>query len=186
MTHFVIVTAWVIVIELIISSAAVKIADLGLATCQTWSKLTREESRRRSRVGLSAGPRGGGTLSYMAPEHLESIHTVSTEKSDVYSFAIVVWVILTGQEPYASELGCPETRPSDQTDLNGVVLTTLHKPQPKSPRFIFRCQKWRSHQPVRSQRWPTSDGPLTGRHAWKHHSAYEELLESRPAGTTYI
>lgn len=86
----------------------VKIADLGLATCQTWSKLTREESRRRSRVGVSAGPRGGGggTLSYMAPEHLESIHTVSTEKSDVYSFAIVVWVILTEQEPYASELGC--------------------------------------------------------------------------------
>lgn len=50
--------------------------------------------------------RGAGTLSYMAPEHLESLHTASTEKSDVYSFAIVVWVILTGEEPYASELGC--------------------------------------------------------------------------------
>lgn len=52
----------------------------------------------------SAGPRGAGTLSYMAPEHLESIHTASTEKSDVYSFAIVVWVIITGEEPYASKL----------------------------------------------------------------------------------
>ncbi|XP_034558654.1 receptor-interacting serine/threonine-protein kinase 1 [Notolabrus celidotus] len=80
----------------------IKIADLGLATCQTWSKLTREESRRKSRMGLSAGARGAGTLSYMAPEHLESIHTPSTEKSDVYSFAIVVWVILTGEEPYAN------------------------------------------------------------------------------------
>ncbi|XP_071346748.1 receptor-interacting serine/threonine-protein kinase 1 isoform X2 [Trachinotus anak] len=80
----------------------IKIADLGLATCQTWSKLTKEESRRRSRIGPSAGKRGAGTLSYMAPEHLESIHTASTEKSDVYSFAIVVWVILTGQEPYAN------------------------------------------------------------------------------------
>lgn len=49
------------------------------------------------------GARGAGTLSYMAPEHLDSIHTVSTEKSDVYSFAIVVWVILTGEEPYASK-----------------------------------------------------------------------------------
>ena len=49
--------------------------------------------------------RGAGTLSYMAPEHLESVHGPSTEKSDVYSFAVVVWVILTGQEPYASELG---------------------------------------------------------------------------------
>lgn len=86
----------------------IKIADLGLATCQTWSKLTRQESRRKSR-GRSAGGPGGaraaGTLSYMAPEHLESIHTVSTEKSDVYSFAIVVWVVLAGEEPYSSKRG---------------------------------------------------------------------------------
>ncbi|XP_035527257.1 receptor-interacting serine/threonine-protein kinase 1 [Morone saxatilis] len=80
----------------------IKIADLGLATCQTWSKLTKEESRRKSRLGRSAGARAAGTLSYMAPEHLESVHTASTEKSDVYSFAIVVWVILTGEEPYAN------------------------------------------------------------------------------------
>ncbi|KAM7379407.1 hypothetical protein PAMP_004961 [Pampus punctatissimus] len=78
----------------------IKIADLGLATCQTWSKLTKEESRRKSRMGQTVGARGAGTLSYMAPEHLESIHTVSTEKSDVYSFAIVAWVIVTGEEPY--------------------------------------------------------------------------------------
>ncbi|XP_028297130.1 receptor-interacting serine/threonine-protein kinase 1 isoform X2 [Gouania willdenowi] len=77
----------------------IKIADLGLATCQTWSKLTQQESRKKSRSRTS-GARGAGTLSYMAPEHLESIHTASTEKSDVYSFAIVVWVILTGEEPY--------------------------------------------------------------------------------------
>lgn len=80
----------------------IKIADLGLATCHTWSRLTKEESRRKSQMGRSGGARGAGTLSYMAPEHLESIHAPSTEKSDVYSFAIVVWVILTGQEPYAN------------------------------------------------------------------------------------
>ncbi|XP_034469759.1 receptor-interacting serine/threonine-protein kinase 1 [Hippoglossus hippoglossus] len=80
----------------------IKIADMGLATCQTWSKLTKEEIRRRSRVSQTAGTRGAGTLTYMAPEHLESIHTASSEKSDVYSFAIVVWVILTGEEPYAN------------------------------------------------------------------------------------
>lgn len=77
-----------------------------MATYQTWSKLTKEESRRKSRLGRSSGVRGAGTLSYMAPEHLESINTPSTEKSDVYSFAIVVWVVLTGEEPYASKLGC--------------------------------------------------------------------------------
>ncbi|CAB1428799.1 unnamed protein product [Pleuronectes platessa] len=80
----------------------IKIADMGLATCQTWSKLTKEEFRKRSRISQSAGTRGAGTLSYMAPEHLESINTASSEKSDVYSFAIVVWVILTREEPYAN------------------------------------------------------------------------------------
>ncbi|XP_056121561.1 receptor-interacting serine/threonine-protein kinase 1 [Rhinichthys klamathensis goyatoka] len=78
----------------------IKIADLGLATSEAWSKLTKEESRRQSRLGKKSCLRGAGTLCYMAPEHLGSIHTRSTEKSDVYSFAIVVWVILTGREPY--------------------------------------------------------------------------------------
>ncbi|KAG7275138.1 hypothetical protein CRUP_015792 [Coryphaenoides rupestris] len=78
----------------------IKIADLGLATCQSWSKLTREETRRKSRTGCTVGTRGAGTLSYMAPEHLNDINTRSTEKSDVYSFAIVLWVILTCREPY--------------------------------------------------------------------------------------
>ncbi|XP_049602934.1 receptor-interacting serine/threonine-protein kinase 1 [Syngnathus scovelli] len=80
----------------------IKIADLGLAACKTWKKLTKEESYKRSQLGLSDRTRAAGTLSYMAPEHLESVHTVSTEKSDVYSFAIVVWVIVTGKEPYAN------------------------------------------------------------------------------------
>ncbi|XP_061695405.1 receptor-interacting serine/threonine-protein kinase 1 isoform X2 [Syngnathoides biaculeatus] len=80
----------------------IKIADLGLATCKTWTKLTKEESHKKSRMGLSARTRGAGTLSYMAPEHLQSVNAVSTEKSDVYSFAIVVWVVVTGKEPYAN------------------------------------------------------------------------------------
>ncbi|XP_019734499.1 receptor-interacting serine/threonine-protein kinase 1 [Hippocampus comes] len=80
----------------------IKIADLGLATCKTWSKLTKEESLKKSRAGLSVRTRAAGTLSYMAPEHLQSVNAISTEKSDVYSFAIVVWVVVTGKEPYAN------------------------------------------------------------------------------------
>lgn len=89
-----------------------------MATCQAWSKLTKKESRRKNVIGQSTGVRGAGTLSYMAPEHLESIHTPSSEKSDVYSFAIVVWVILTGKEPYASELGY-------QNMLKSYTMTTF-------------------------------------------------------------
>ncbi|XP_028832680.1 receptor-interacting serine/threonine-protein kinase 1 [Denticeps clupeoides] len=98
----------------------IKIADLGLATCQSWSRLTKEESRRQSQLGLSNNVRMAGTLCYMAPEHLESINHRSTEKSDVYSFAIVLWVILTGREPYENAMNethiCQCVRQGDRPD----------------------------------------------------------------------
>ncbi|XP_019967177.1 receptor-interacting serine/threonine-protein kinase 1 [Paralichthys olivaceus] len=112
----------------------IKIADMGLATCRTWSKLTREEFRRRSRISQSSGTRGAGTLSYMAPEHLASVHTASTEKSDVYSFAIVVWVILTGEEPYAnarseeqiSQCVCKGERPAEDSIPEDTPAAIIH------------------------------------------------------------
>ncbi|XP_053321959.1 receptor-interacting serine/threonine-protein kinase 1 [Spea bombifrons] len=80
-----------------------KIADLGLATLKTWSKLTKEETNRQKICNKSSNTmkkHNAGTLLYMAPEHLKSIHTKATEKSDVYSFGIVMWVIYTNKEPY--------------------------------------------------------------------------------------
>ncbi|XP_030629890.1 receptor-interacting serine/threonine-protein kinase 1 [Chanos chanos] len=98
----------------------IKIADLGLATCQTWSKLTKDESRRMSRLGKKNSVHTAGTLCYMAPEHLISIHHPSTEKSDVYSFGIMVWVILTDQEPYENAINedhiCQCVRQGDRPD----------------------------------------------------------------------
>lgn len=79
--------------------------------------------------------RAAGTLSYMAPEHLESIHTASTEKSDVYSFAIVVWVILTQEEPYASESGCLDARPLTKTEI-ALIKMKNHKLHFTSPLYV--------------------------------------------------
>ncbi|MCI4377074.1 hypothetical protein PGIGA_G00199290 [Pangasianodon gigas] len=128
----------------------IKIADLGLATCQTWSRLTREESRRQSRGGRRSCVVAAGTLCYMAPEHLESINTRSTEKSDVYSFAIVVWVVLASQEPYENAISqdqiCQCVRKGDRPDESLIpcdspkeIITLMkkcweHDPQ-KRPRF---------------------------------------------------
>ncbi|XP_078055081.1 receptor-interacting serine/threonine-protein kinase 1 [Mustelus asterias] len=81
----------------------IKIADLGVAIFKTWSRLTTEEQRRRSQMG-SKLQNNAGTLFYLAPEHLRSLNTKATYKSDVYSFAIVVWVILTDKEPYEHAL----------------------------------------------------------------------------------
>ncbi|XP_043921274.1 receptor-interacting serine/threonine-protein kinase 1 isoform X2 [Protopterus annectens] len=83
----------------------IKIADLGVASFTTWSKLTKEETNRLRKSKTSNNlEKNGGTLSYMAPEHLKCINTKPTEKSDVYSFAIVVWVILTSREPYENAM----------------------------------------------------------------------------------
>ncbi|KAM7268045.1 hypothetical protein ACFE04_010211 [Oxalis oulophora] len=63
-----------------------KIGDLGL-------------SKIKQRTLVSGGVRG--TIPWMAPELLNSKNLV-TEKVDVYSFGIVMWELLTGEEPYAN------------------------------------------------------------------------------------
>ncbi|XP_018616094.1 receptor-interacting serine/threonine-protein kinase 1-like [Scleropages formosus] len=122
----------------------IKIADLGLASCQTWSRLTMEESRKQSRRG-GVVPIVGSSLCYLAPEHLENIHAHSTEKSDVYSFAIIVWVILTGKEPYENarnqdhicQCVCKGNRPDEQLilpDTPSDIVRLMRKcwhPQPE-------------------------------------------------------
>ncbi|XP_069586840.1 receptor-interacting serine/threonine-protein kinase 1 isoform X2 [Ranitomeya imitator] len=78
----------------------VKIADLGVAAFQKWSSLTREETDRQKTQSSAINTKNAGTLSYMAPEHLRSLNVKATVKSDIYSFAIVIWVILSNKEPY--------------------------------------------------------------------------------------
>ena len=41
---------------------------------------------------------GAGSIQYMAPEVFVSAHY--TEKSDVYSFAIILWELLSRETPY--------------------------------------------------------------------------------------
>ncbi|XP_072992046.1 uncharacterized protein [Typha latifolia] len=63
-----------------------KVADFGL-------------SRMKLTTMVSGGMRG--TLPWMAPELLTINKSKVSEKVDVYSFGIVMWEILTGDEPYA-------------------------------------------------------------------------------------
>ncbi|KAK8481339.1 hypothetical protein V6N13_144675 [Hibiscus sabdariffa] len=63
-----------------------KVGDLGLSKvkCQTL---------------ISGGVRG--TLPWMAPELLNGSSSLVSEKVDVFSFGIVMWELLTGEEPYS-------------------------------------------------------------------------------------
>ncbi|KAL6898032.1 hypothetical protein ACP4OV_006628 [Aristida adscensionis] len=93
-----------------------KVGDLGLSKvkCQTL---------------ISGGVRG--TLPWMAPELLNGSSSLVSEKVDVFSFGIVMWELLTGEEPYADlHYGAI---------IGGIVNNTLRPPVPES------CDpQWRS------------------------------------------
>ncbi|XP_020242215.1 serine/threonine-protein kinase B-raf-like [Asparagus officinalis] len=85
-----------------------KVGDLGLSKvkCQTL---------------ISGGVRG--TLPWMAPELLNGISSLVSEKVDVFSFGIVLWELLTGEEPYADlHYGAI---------IGGIVSNTLRPPVPE-------------------------------------------------------
>ncbi|KQK19312.1 hypothetical protein BRADI_1g47570v3 [Brachypodium distachyon] len=93
-----------------------KVGDLGLSKvkCQTL---------------ISGGVRG--TLPWMAPELLNGSSSLVSEKVDVFSFGIVMWELLTGEEPYADlHYGAI---------IGGIVNNTLRPEVPES------CDpQWRS------------------------------------------
>ncbi|KAK4757577.1 hypothetical protein SAY87_018878 [Trapa incisa] len=86
-----------------------KVGDLGLSKvkCQTL---------------ISGGVRG--TLPWMAPELLNGSSSLVSEKVDVFSFGIVMWELLTGEEPYADlHYGAI---------IGGIVSNTLRPPVPET------------------------------------------------------
>nr|XP_043627873.1 serine/threonine-protein kinase pakA-like [Erigeron canadensis] len=91
---------------------------------------------------VSGGVRG--TLPWMAPELLNGSSSKVSEKVDVFSFGIVLWEILTGEEPYANmHYGAI---------IGGIVSNTLRPPIPKDcdgewRRLMERC--WAPNPMVR-------------------------------------
>ncbi|XP_055975614.1 receptor-interacting serine/threonine-protein kinase 4 [Sorex fumeus] len=70
----------------------VKISDFGLAKCNGLS-----HSHELSMDGLF------GTVAYLPPERIREKSRLFDTKHDVYSFAIVIWGILTQKKPFADE-----------------------------------------------------------------------------------
>ncbi|KAL9151207.1 hypothetical protein ABFS82_11G038500 [Erythranthe guttata] len=85
-----------------------KVGDLGL-------------SKVKCHTLISGGVRG--TLPWMAPELLNGSSSLVSEKVDVFSFGIVMWELLTGEEPYADlHYGAI---------IGGIVSNTLRPPVPE-------------------------------------------------------
>ncbi|KAL8149701.1 uncharacterized protein LOC141708884 [Apium graveolens] len=92
-----------------------KIGDLGL-------------SKIKQKTLVSGGVRG--TIPWMAPELLSGKSLV-TEKVDVFSFGIVMWELLTGEEPYSSM--------RSHEIIAGIIKGTL---RPETPAWCDPA--WRS------------------------------------------
>ncbi|CAN0382819.1 unnamed protein product [Lampetra planeri] len=112
-----------------------KLSDFGTSVCKTWTQLTRMETQQRETAKRKLGM---GTLAYMAPERLGSLNRKVDEKMDVYSFAILTWVILTNKEPYENVIGLiayPELIAMLVTENQRPDLKEISKDCP----WVFTC-----------------------------------------------
>ena len=100
-----------------------KLSDFGIAVGVSGT-VTRELSAR-SRTPNNAA---GGTLAYKAPENFRGVYT---QESEVYSYAIVLSEILTGQRPWHRDAN---GRPYMNEHL--MSLVTLSKKRPEVPKNI--------------------------------------------------
>ncbi|XP_066484352.1 receptor-interacting serine/threonine-protein kinase 3-like isoform X2 [Tiliqua scincoides] len=92
----------------------IRVADFGLSKCK------RGTSRRSLSHGEGDGY--GGTLEYMPPEAFTDMNYKPSTGADVYSYGILMWSLLTGEEPY------PHIHPSNMSSL-----IKIHIPQGQRP-----------------------------------------------------
>ena len=107
----------------------IKIADLGVASFKNWSRLTKEETCRQKKI-KSACQNNAGTLFYMAPEHLNDVNVKPVEKSDIYSFGIVIWAIFANKEPYENCI-----------NEDHIYFGIIHGNRPDIEEIIEKCPK---------------------------------------------
>ncbi|KAJ6651880.1 hypothetical protein lerEdw1_015960, partial [Lerista edwardsae] len=92
----------------------VRVADFGL------SKRKRGTSHHSLSYGEGDGY--GGTLEYMPPEAFADLNYKPSTGTDVYSYGILMWSLLTGEEPY------PHIHPSNMSSLIKIHIPKGQRP----------------------------------------------------------
>ncbi|XP_060111708.1 receptor-interacting serine/threonine-protein kinase 3-like [Heteronotia binoei] len=93
----------------------VRVADFGL------SKFKRGTTQRAS-LSSREGDGYGGTLEYMPPEAFTNLNYKPAPGTDVYSYAILTWSLLTGEEPY------PHIHPANMSSLVRILIPQGQRP----------------------------------------------------------
>ncbi|XP_069582945.1 receptor-interacting serine/threonine-protein kinase 4-like isoform X1 [Ranitomeya imitator] len=108
-------------------SLDVQLTDFGLAKNETSIALS------QSMVG---------SLPYMPPEALQSYTCKPTKEFDVYSFAVLFWSVLSGQEPYKNanrELIKVLVPQNHRPDMNLLSRLTSQKNVPEAIQLMQEC-----------------------------------------------
>ncbi|CAH2326755.1 receptor-interacting serine threonine- kinase 3-like isoform X1 [Pelobates cultripes] len=107
----------------------VQITDFGLA-------------KNAGSTTTSLNQSGPGTISYMPPESFRVLNYKPTKKFDVYSFAILTWSVLSGQEPYevADNMMIKLLIPNgSRPDMDLVKKWTSEKMVPEAIDLMMEC-----------------------------------------------
>ena len=107
---------------MVVSKTEVKVTDFGAAYLQK---------------GLSTQILNIGSPAYMSPEQINA--KTLTQHSDMFSLAVILYELLTGQQPFLFEEPLPPSRlrPSLTPDFDRVLLLALKKnPQHRYPGWV--------------------------------------------------
>ncbi|XP_029434431.1 receptor-interacting serine/threonine-protein kinase 4 [Rhinatrema bivittatum] len=107
----------------------VKISDFGLAK---WNGLS--HSHDLSMDGLC------GTIAYLPPERIKEKNRCFDTKHDVYSFAIVMWGILTQKKPFAEEKNILHIMVKVVSNQR-PELSVLPKPRPQECNILIKLMQ---------------------------------------------
>lgn len=104
-------------------SEDLKVTDFGISrVVEPCKRPSRGNQFRRQMTG------GVGTWRYMAPEVVR--YEQYTDRVDVYGFALILWFMCTGRQPFADEFG---------RDAEAVLKEYLHGREPRPDPSAMRC-----------------------------------------------
>ncbi|KAK5612861.1 hypothetical protein CRENBAI_005396 [Crenichthys baileyi] len=152
------------------SNLNAKLTDFGLARfSNSVTRVTKKDSEEE-----------GGTLSYMPPEAFDISYN-PTRASDIYSYAILLWSIVTGKQPYANarstivRFRIPEgdRPPLDEIRRQAAVVAGLTR----LIDLMQECWDSKPNQRPSSRKCTTVTEELHKMHKHTIHDAVHEVLK---------
>ncbi|XP_075768419.1 receptor-interacting serine/threonine-protein kinase 3 isoform X1 [Pelodiscus sinensis] len=140
----------------------VRLADFGL------SKFKRGTTKQRAEQSEEDDDYGG-TLEYMPPESFVSLNYRPTPATDVYSYAILTWSVLTGEQPY------PHLNPKIMSSLLHLHVPRGQRPELESLKEVTGVEGLETMKELMERCW---DNESQQRPSFKECSDLTEMIVS--------